>query len=60
MKIIGITGMSGAGKTTVSEQISKSKNAKQINADKIAKELIKKYYIQNVLKEMEKIYKGEE
>ncbi len=42
MKIIGITGMSGAGKTTVSEQISKSKNAKQINADKIAKELIKK------------------
>lgn len=41
MKIIGITGTSGAGKTTVCEIISKNYNAKKIDADKIAKELSK-------------------
>ena len=47
MKIIGITGASGAGKTTVCEIIEKKYNAKKIDADKIAKELSKpgtKYY----------------
>ena len=39
MKTIGVTGISGAGKTTVSDQICKIKNAKHINADKIAKRL---------------------
>lgn len=47
MKIIGITGTSGAGKTTVCEIIEKNYKAKKIDADKIAKELSKpgsKYY----------------
>ncbi len=47
MKTIGITGISGAGKTTISDQICKLKNAKHINADKIARDLTKrgtKYY----------------
>lgn len=42
MQIIGITGISGAGKSTVSEKICKIKSAKYINADKIAKDLSKK------------------
>ena len=41
MRTIGITGISGAGKTTISEQICRLKNAKHINADKIAKDLTK-------------------
>ncbi len=41
MKIIGITGTSGAGKTTVSNIIKQKYNAKIIDADKIAKELSK-------------------
>ena len=41
MKIIGITGTSGAGKTTVCNIIEKQYNAKRIDADKIAKELSK-------------------
>ena len=41
MKIIGITGTSGAGKTTVCEIIEKNYNAKKIDADKVAKELSK-------------------
>ena len=41
MKIIGITGTSGAGKTTVCDIIEKNYNAKRIDADKIARELSK-------------------
>ena len=40
--IIGITGNSGAGKSTVSNRICDLKNAKYINADEIARELSKK------------------
>ncbi len=40
--IIGITGSSGAGKSTVCEILQKKYEAKIINADKIAKELSKK------------------
>lgn len=39
MKIIGITGPSGAGKTTLCGIIEKNYNAKIIDADKIAKRL---------------------
>ncbi len=39
MKVIGITGSSGSGKTTISEILGKRKDAKVINADKMAKEL---------------------
>ena len=42
MQIIGITGISGAGKSTVSERICKIKDAKYVNADKVAKELSRK------------------
>lgn len=42
MKIIGITGSSGAGKDTICEIIEKKYNAEIIDADKIAKELSKK------------------
>lgn len=40
--IIGITGSSGAGKSTVCELLSKKYNMQIINADAIAKELSKK------------------
>ena len=39
MKIIGMTGNSGSGKSTVSKMISKNYEAKIIDADKIAKEM---------------------
>lgn len=42
MKIIGITGSSGAGKDTICEIIENKYNAEIIDADKIAKELSKK------------------
>lgn len=42
MKIIGITGSSGAGKDTVCEILEKQYNAEIVDADKIAKELSKK------------------
>ena len=39
MKIIGITGASGSGKTTTSEILNKRKDVKIIDADKVAKSL---------------------
>ena len=42
MKIIGVTGSSGAGKDTICEIIEKKYNAEIIDADQIAKELSKK------------------
>ena len=41
MKIIGIKGNSGSGKSTISKLISKNYEAKIIDADKIAKEMTK-------------------
>ena len=41
MKIIGITGNSGSGKSTISKLIRKNYEAKIIDADKIAKEMTK-------------------
>ena len=41
MQVIGITGMTGAGKSTISKQICECVNGKYIDADKIAKELAK-------------------
>lgn len=37
MQIIGITGISGAGKSTVADAICKRENAESIDADKIVK-----------------------
>ena len=42
MHVIGITGVSGAGKSTVTEMLCNMKNAKSVNADEIAKNLSKK------------------
>lgn len=42
MQIIGITGISGAGKSTVSEKIAQIKNAEIINADKVVRDLQRK------------------
>ena len=39
MHTIGITGISGSGKSTVSKKICNILNAKYIDADKIAKDL---------------------
>lgn len=41
MNIIGITGNSGSGKSTVSKMINENYNAKVIDADRIAKEMAK-------------------
>ena len=41
MNIIGITGNSGSGKSTVSKMINENYNAKIIDADRIAKEMAK-------------------
>ena len=40
MKIIGITGSSGAGKTTLCAILNKRKNIKIIDADKVSRELV--------------------
>ena len=42
MHIIGVTGISGAGKTTVSKKICEIKKGKHIDADSIAKCLSEK------------------
>ena len=42
MQIIGITGNTGSGKSTVSKRICKILNAKYISADEIAKSLSSK------------------
>lgn len=39
MKIIGVTGSSGSGKSTVTQILEKELKAKNINADKIVKEM---------------------
>lgn len=53
MKIIGVTGISGAGKSTVSKRICELINARYINADIIAKALSKKgeKYYEEIVKE---------
>ena len=50
--VIGITGSSGSGKTTVCEIISKNYNSKIIKADEIAKELSQKgkLYYEDIIK----------
>ena len=40
--IIGITGISGAGKSTVSKMICDLKKVKYVNADEVAKNLSRK------------------
>ena len=49
--IIGITGSSGAGKSTICEILQKEYNVKIINADKIAKELTSRgsNYIKDII-----------
>ena len=42
MKIIGVTGSSGAGKDTLCEILENKYEAEIVDADKIAKELSKK------------------
>jgi len=54
--VIGITGSSGAGKSTVCEILEKEYNAKIISADKIAKQLSKKgtHYLNEIVEKLEK------
>ena len=51
MKIIGVTGSSGAGKDTLCEILEEKYNAEIVDADKIAKELSKKgtMYLQSIV-----------
>lgn len=42
MQIIGVTGITGSGKSTVSKTICEMTNAKYVDADKIARDLSKK------------------
>lgn len=52
MKVIGITGNSGAGKTTISTILEENYNAYIIDADKIAKEMSRKgtQYLNSIVK----------
>ena len=54
--ILGITGSSGAGKSTVCEILEEKYNMKIINADKIARELSKKgtRYIEDIIEKFGK------
>ena len=56
MKIIGITGSSGAGKSTVCDILQKEYDIKIINADKIARKLSKKgtSYIEEIVQKFGK------
>ena len=56
MKIIGITGASGSGKTTICQILSKREDIKIIDADKMAKEMMnaKTVYFSEVKKAFEK------
>lgn len=60
--IIGITGSSGAGKSTICETLKKNYKVKIINADKIAKKLSKKgtNYIIDIIKKFGKDIVDEE
>lgn len=53
MKVIGITGSSGSGKSTVCDILKREYNVKIIDADKIAKQLSKKGtgYLNDIVKE---------
>ena len=53
MKIIGITGVSGSGKTTISKMIQQQCEAEVIDADKIAKDLTQgdTEYLQEIITE---------
>ncbi|MCI9365074.1 MAG: dephospho-CoA kinase [Clostridia bacterium] len=42
MQVIGVTGISGAGKSTVSEKICEMTSGKHINADEVTKKLRRK------------------
>ena len=54
--IIGITGSSGAGKSTVCEILKKEYNAQIIDADKISKQLSKKgtIYLEEIVEKFGK------
>lgn len=56
MKIIGVTGSSGAGKTTICEILKEKYKAYIIDADKVAKRLAKKgnEYLQDIVECFEK------
>ena len=54
MNIIGITGSSGAGKSTICDILKNQYNVKVINADQVAKMLSKKGSI--YLKDIEKVF----
>lgn len=58
MKIIGITGSSGAGKSTVCQIIEENYDVKVINADKVARNLSKKGtdYLNAIAKKFRKKY----
>ena len=52
MKVIGITGNSGSGKSTICEIIKENYNSKIIDADKVAKKLTASQteYLQEIIK----------